>query len=173
MQDQIKSYIKGIVRGLEPKIQLKLFGLAQVPLLFLANPTVLKMDEESCEMRLPYNRLTKNHLSSVYFGAQAIGADACVGILAIHLGQTFPGYEVVPIFKSFKAQFLKRAEGDMVYVCRDGAKIKQMIGEAIEGDKRVTEMISVEATVPEFSTDLVSKFELELSLRVRPIGEVN
>ena len=53
------------------------------------------------------------------------------------------------LFKDFNADFLKRAEGDVHFICKDGKKITEMIEKVIESQKRVNQSIEVLAYVPE------------------------
>jgi len=164
----IRQLTKNLVSPdrLSPFWQLKLFSLTQVPLLFLTQPKVLKLDDETCEIRMNLNFITKNHLNSVYFGAQAIGADSVVGLPALFFARKFEGKTVVPVFKSFKADFLKRAEGDLLFVCNSGAQINAMVEKACTTGERVTEEVAAEAQLVE-SGEVVSQFVLGLSLKCK------
>ncbi len=53
----LKQLVKNMVSPdkLSPMWQLKLFSLTQVPLLFLVQPKVQKLDDESCEIRVNLN----------------------------------------------------------------------------------------------------------------------
>lgn len=164
----IRQLTKNLVSPdrLSPFWQLKLFSLTQVPLLFLVQPKVQKLDEETCEIRVNLNFITKNHLNSIYFGAQAIGADAVVGLPSLFYARKFEGKNIVPVFKSFKADFLKRAEGDLLFVCNSGAQINAMVEKACTTGERVTEDVAAEAQLVE-SGEVVSQFVLGLSLKCK------
>jgi hypothetical protein len=99
----------------------------------------------------------------MYFGAMAVGADVAVGLHAFYLSELKKA-KISLAFKSFNAEFLKRAESDVNFICEEGNKINKMIEESkIEG-KRVNEMIDVEAM--NSSNEMVAKFTMELSLKV-------
>jgi Domain of unknown function (DUF4442) len=164
----IKQVAKNLVSPdkLSPVWQLKIFSLTQIPLLFLVQPKVQKLDDESCEIRVNLGFITKNHIGSMYFGAQAIAADAVVALPVFHHAKHFEGKSIVPIFKSVRAEFLKRAEGDLIFVCHAGAQIQAMIEKTIATGERVTEEIAAEAALVE-SGEVVSKFVLALSIKVK------
>ena len=75
------------------------------------------------------------------------------------------GKNVAFVFKDCKSEFYKRPEGDTVFLCREGEKIKGMVNEAIETSERVSKTLEVTASVPSISPEVVAKFELTLSLK--------
>jgi acyl-coenzyme A thioesterase PaaI-like protein len=144
---------------------LRLFGLTQIPLLFLASPRVVEVGEARAEIVVPLSRLTKNHLGSMYFGVLAMGADCAGGILAMKLIEQAGG-DVSLIFGEFHAKFLKRAEGDVHFVSTDGAVVRELVERAIATGERQTAPVRVTATVPDKSGDEpVAEFTLALSLK--------
>ncbi len=145
------------------KWNLFLLGLFKIPLLFYVSPKIIEISPDSCIIKIKLRRRTKNHLNSMYFGAMAVGADVAVGLHAFYLSELKKA-KISLAFKSFNAEFLKRAESDVNFICEEGNKIIKMIEESkIEG-KRVNEMIDVQAI--NSSNEMVAKFTMELSLKV-------
>ncbi len=142
---------------------LRAFGIAKVPLLFFCSPRVVELSPEVCKVLLPFRKIIKNHLGSVYFGALAVGADTCVGMLAFDKISK-SGKKINLVFKSFKADFLKRAEGETLFVCEEGAKIDEMIAQTLASGERVNTPLKAYATV---NGETVAEFELTLSLKVK------
>jgi len=62
----------------------------------------------------------------MYFGVLAVGADVTGGFLAMRYIQASTS-KIALIFKDFKAEFLKRAEGDVHFVCEDGIAIQNSV----------------------------------------------
>lgn len=145
---------------------LRAFGLAKIPLLFLVSPRVqLLSDEEGCEVIIPFRKITKNHLGSMYFGALCIGADCAGGLLGMHFMKK-TGHDFSFAFKDFKAEFLKRPEGDVLLTCRDTAPIKNLVDEAVKTGERVHAPLKITATVPKLLGDEpVAQFVLTLSIK--------
>lgn len=148
-------------------LALRAFGLTKIPLLFLVNPTVLKLNDRQCEIKIPLNRLTRNHLGSMYFGTLAIGTDCAGGLLAMsQIRKT--GKKVSLVFKDFKADFLARPEGDVHFLCEDGKLIGKMLKATLKTGERVSETLDIIATCPKKMGDQpVAKFKLTLSLKAR------
>jgi acyl-coenzyme A thioesterase PaaI-like protein len=142
---------------------LQAFGLAKVPLLFFCSPRVVELSATTCKVQIPFRKRVKNHLGSVYFGALAVGADTCVGMLAFDKISR-SGRKINLVFKAFNAEFLKRAEGPTLFVCEDGAKIDEMIAKTVATGERVNTPLKAHAEV---NGERVAEFELTLSLKVK------
>jgi len=145
-------------------LYLKFFGLTKIPLLWFCRPKIINLDPNSVEIQIPLKRRTKNHLGSMYFGALSVGADITGGFLAMICIQKSK-HKVALIFKDFKADFLKRAEGDVHFKCNQGSNIVNLVEKAIESRQRENMIVNIDAYVPSISDDLVAKFELTLSLK--------
>ncbi len=142
------------------------FSHFQVPLIGHLKPKLIKLTDEEIVAKLPLNRRSKNHLNSMYFGALAVGADLAGGLHSFyHAKQAKMKASVA--FKSFEAQFLRRPESDVYFVCKMGVEIKSMLEESQKTGLRVNKPIEVMAFVnyPEHPEE-VAKFSLELSIKV-------
>jgi len=69
------------------------------------------------------------------------------------------------IFKDFHADFLKRAEDDVHFVCEDGIAIQNLVRDAEETGERQNLSVQIVATVPKISDEPVAKFILTLSIK--------
>ena len=157
--------MKFISKELKATWFIRSFGLSKVPLIFYCRPTVVKLTEETTVIKIPFKRRNKNHLKSMYFGALAVGADVSGGVLAMHLISK-SGRNISLVFKDFKADFLKRPEGDTHFTCDDGLAVKNLIDEATKTGERVNMQLKITATVPEISgNEPVAEFILTLSLK--------
>ncbi len=144
---------------------LRAFGLLKVPMILFTSPSVLELSSERCEIRIPLNRRTRNHLKSLYFGALAVGADCAGGIIAMKLIREAKA-DVSLLFKDFHAEFLKRAEGDVHFTCSDGPAIAEGVRKALASGERENCPVRVVATVPsKLGDEPVAKFTLTLSLK--------
>lgn len=136
-----------------------------VPMLFWLRPKIVEIKNDKTIISIPLNKRSKNHLNSMYFGALAAGADCAGGILAMKLIKE-SGHEVSLAFKDFKADFLKRAEGDTHFICEQGSEIRDFIQEVLKSEKRLNKEVAVYAVCPTTSGDEpVAKFKLTLSLK--------
>ena len=145
-------------------LYLNFFGLRKIPLLWFCRPKIIHLGQESVEIKIPLKRRTKNHLGSMYFGALSVGADITGGFLAMICIQKSK-CNVALIFKDFKADFLKRAEGDVHFKCNQGPDIARLVEKTIASGERENMIVNIDAYVPSISDDIVAKFKLTLSLK--------
>ena len=141
-----------------------LLGKFKIPILGFTNPKLVSINEDEVVMKIKLRRRTKNHLNSMYFGALAVGADTAAEIHAYYLGVE-KGLNLSLAFKSCKAEFIKRAETDITFVCKEGRKITQQMETSQSTGERQNEDIFVEA----FNTkkEIVATFVMTLSLKVK------
>ena len=156
-----------MVSGLR-KINLYLSFLSfwKIPLLFYCRPKIIFIDDTTIKVRIKLRRRVKNHLGSMYLGALTIGADITAGYFAFHFLQMHKK-KISLIFKDFHADFYKRSTGNVEFVCIMGPEIKDMIEESISTSNRVNLPVTVNALVPSISDEVVAKFILTLSVKVR------
>ena len=148
-------------------LALRGYGLLKIPLLFIVQPTVVSLTPDACEVRIPLNYWTRNHLKSMYFGTLAIGADCSGGVLALkNIEELSKGKKVGLIFKDFQANFKKRAEADVHFHCKDGPAIRKILQKTLKTGERVDTPLKIWATTPKISGDeKVAEFILTLSLK--------
>lgn len=142
------------------------FSHFKIPLLGYLKPRLLHLTDTEIVICLPLNRRSRNHLNSMYFGALCAGADLAGGLHGFyHAAQKKLKSSLV--FKSFQAQFLRRPESDVYFVCHEGAKVEAMLEESKKTGERVTQSVQIKAYTDYPSlTELVAEFVLELSVKV-------
>ena len=140
------------------------FGIFKVPMIWYCRPKVIEHTDEKIEIKIALRRRTKNHFGSMYFGVLAVGADITGGFLAMEPIKE-SGRNITLIFKDFKANFLKRPEGDVHFICNDGLAIRDLVKQASGSAVRHNYKLNIDATVPSLSKDVVARFELTLSLK--------
>ena len=147
-------------------LKLRAFGLLKIPMLFFVGPVVEEASDEKIVVKIGLNRRTRNHVGSMYFGVLAAGADCACGLLAMRLIDERAGGKVSLIFKDFKAEFLKRAEGDVLFTCTEGVEILDAVKKSQESGERQSLPVNVIATVPSrLGDEPVARFVLTLSLK--------
>ncbi|GCD77220.1 hypothetical protein JCM31826_07020 [Thermaurantimonas aggregans] len=150
------------------RFKLWLLGRFKIPLIGICRPRLLEMTNEKIVVRLPLYFFTKNHYGSMYFGAQAVGADLAAGYLGYALCHEL-NLDSGLVFKDFKANFLKRPESDVYFVCTQGEAIRLQVAESLSTGSRVTRDVIVDAFT-QYGTpqqELVSTFTLGISLKVK------
>jgi acyl-coenzyme A thioesterase PaaI-like protein len=148
------------------KLFLWYFGHFKVPLIGHLKPKLIHIDEKEIIVKLPLGHRTRNHLHSMYFGALAVGADLAGGMHGFyHAKQSKVKASIV--FKSFQANFIRRPETDVYFICKQGEVVKEMLREAQKTKERINKFIEIRAFVNyPVAPEEVANFNLELSIRV-------
>jgi acyl-coenzyme A thioesterase PaaI-like protein len=144
---------------------LRTFSLTKIPLLAWTGARVVAVDDRHCVVRIPLRRRTRNHLGSMYFGVLMVGADLAGGLLALRSIMACDR-RVSFAFKDVAGEFLKRAESDTFFACRDGEAIAEAVAETVRTGERVSQAVAVTATTPEtLGDEPVATFRLTLSVK--------
>jgi acyl-coenzyme A thioesterase PaaI-like protein len=156
---------------LKETLKLRTLGILKIPVLFFLSPTVLELNDYRCVVKIPLSYRSKNHLGSMYFGALAVGADLAGGLMGWKIcdeisTKTKSKKRINLIFKDFKAEFLKRPEGDVHFTCEDGQAIRKLVEEVALTGERAQIPLNIIATVPsKLGQEPVAKFVLTLSMK--------
>jgi acyl-coenzyme A thioesterase PaaI-like protein len=141
-----------------------LFGL-RIPMILFVGPRVQELDDSGCAIEIPLGLRSRNHLGSMYFGALHVGADLAAGLAAVRAIQQ-GRRKVNLLFADSRAEFLKRADGDVVFRSAQGPEIRRAVEQADATGERVTLPVEVVATVPQkYGDEPVARFTLGLSLK--------
>ncbi|MDO7613504.1 MAG: DUF4442 domain-containing protein [Crocinitomicaceae bacterium] len=140
-----------------------LLGFVKIPMIRFTNPKLLAIDDNSVRVKIKLRRRTKNHLNSMYFGALSVGADIAGGIQVFYFSKKMDR-KVSFAFKGMNAQFLKRAESDIVFESNEGQKIQKAMEKSLKEGSRINDSIMVEAKNDQ--GEVVATFEMIVSVRV-------
>jgi acyl-coenzyme A thioesterase PaaI-like protein len=154
-------------QGIKDTLFLRSFSLFKIPMLFFIGPRVVELSEKTTIVEIPLNYRTKNHLGAMYFGVLAAGADCAGGLGAMKMIQE-SGQPVSLVFKNFKAEFLKRAHGNVIFVCKQGVEIRDLVQKTIVSKERQELSLNIEAFCPsKLQDEPVARFVLTLSLKLK------
>lgn len=147
------------------KMRWKLFllGIVKIPIIGFVRPKMISINNEEIVVSISLRRRTRNHLHSMYFGALAVGADVAAGILAYYHSELLQR-KISLAFKGMNAEFLKRAESDIRFVCAEGKRIETMLQTCISSGERQNEAVTVYAL--NNLGEQVAIIEMILSLKV-------
>lgn len=142
------------------------YSVLQIPLLGFITPKVVSLTEDHSEVRVRLDRRTRNHLGAMYFGALNMGAELSVALMAVRtISQS--GKHIDFLFKDYSAQFLKRADGHVNFICPEADRVKKLIERAAETNERLEGKFSGYAVVKGKSEEPVMKYTITLSVRQR------
>lgn len=139
-----------------------LLGLFKIPVVGFVRPRLISIDDDRVVVRINLRRRTKNHLNSMYFGALAVGADVAGGIHAFYFAE-LAGTKVSFAFKGMKADFIKRAESDIIFESDEGSLVRSAIEMSKKSGERVNQPIHVLAK--DLNEEVVASFEMIVSVK--------
>lgn len=153
---------------MKPTTMVRLWSLQNVFLLWLVRPRIVELSMDRCIVRIPLNFITRRRdIKAMYLGTLCMGADVAAGLIAFQLVAEKKA-RVSFIFKDIKGEFLKRAEGAVVFTNNDGPIVQELVRRAMETGERQEATVHVVATVPEkYGDEAVARFELTLSIKKR------
>ncbi|WP_413288030.1 DUF4442 domain-containing protein [Bdellovibrio sp. HCB337] len=148
---------------------LKAYGIFKIPLLAYVSPKCVELSPTRSVIRIKLGRRSQNHLKVMYFGALGIGAELSIAITAVSSIYE-SGQRIDFIFKDFKAEFLKRNDGDVHFICDEADKVRALIEKATTTGERLEGTFKGYCTVPSKSeTEKTATYELTLSVKNRSI----
>ena len=144
------------------------WSLLNVFFLWLTRPQIIELNDDRCVVRIPLNwRTRRRDIHAMYLGTLCMGADVAAGLIAFRLVQRRKE-RVSFIFKDIRGEFLKRAEGAVVFTNNDGPLIQELLRRTLESGEREEATVNVVATVPDkLGAEPVARFQLTLSLKRR------
>lgn len=141
------------------------WSFRNVPQILWVRPAIVELDDARTVVRIRLRRRTRNHQHAMYIGALVVGADVAGGLAAMRAIEGSGGGMTL-IFRTFGAEFLKRAEGDTFFTCEDGEAIRELVALARSSGQREEMAVRITATVPSLlGNEPVANFTLGLSVK--------
>ena len=119
------------IKSLKHPFKFRMFLLARLPNAFFAGVRIRNIDENTCEVTVPYKWFTKNPFRSTYFACLSMAAEMSTGALClVHLYRRNPAVSMLVV--KLESEYFKKATGRTNFTCEDGMKIKETIEQAIQ-----------------------------------------
>ena len=130
-------------RSLKHPVKFRMFLLSRLPNAFFAGLRIRHIDEDKCEVTVPYKWFTKNPFRSTYFACLSMAAEMSTGSLClVHLYKRKPPVSMLVV--KVESDYFKKATGRTSFVCVDGPLIKEAIEQAIQtGEAKIIRAKSV------------------------------
>ena len=135
-----------------------------LPMGFLSGMKIKKLEENHCEVTIPFKWINKNPFKSTFWAVLGMGAE--MNTAALILQYTYkhqPSISTLPL-KS-EGEFFKKATGLTKFICQDGLIIKEKIKTAIQSKK--PEIIEAFSTGLNENNETICKFKFTWSIKVR------
>src|SRR6185503_19963350 len=108
----------------------RMFLLSKLPSAYFSGVRIKSIDENKCEVTVPFQWFSQNPFRSTYFACLSMAAEMSTGALALgHLYKRKPPVSMLVV--KTEGEYLKKAIDKTVFVCEDGVQIKKTIADAI------------------------------------------
>lgn len=136
----------------------------QIPLIWFSGIRVKVFERNSCQIKLPFTRRTQNPFRSVYFAAQCMAAELSTGLIV--MAETIECEKKCSMLvTNMKANFVKKADQDIVFTCEPNDIIINAIQNAIASNEPVKFLLKSVGKMQDGME--VAEFEFEWSLKIK------
>lgn len=114
----------------------------RMPLLAMIKPRMRGLDQERCEVEIPFRYRNRNIFGTMYFAATLMAAELTTGGLVLFHNAARPE-KVKFIVKGIEADFVKPARSRVTFVCDQGEEVRKAFEEALRGEEGVERTLEV------------------------------
>ncbi len=136
-------YTAIFIRRMRNPLTFNMFLIARLPAAWLAGVRVREINENECQVTVPYKWLSQNPFRSTYFACLSMAAEMSTGALAMaHLYKSDPPVSMLVV--KVESEYFKKATARTQFTCEDGALFEKAIKETIAtGEPRIVKARSV------------------------------
>jgi hypothetical protein len=145
-------------------LKFRMFLLSKLPSAYFSGVRVKSLDENKCEVTVPFKWFSQNPFRSTYFACLSMAAEMSTGALALgHLYKRRSPVSMLVV--KTEGEYFKKAVDKTTFICEDGSQIKKMIEEAVEsGDGRT---IRAKTIGKNKAGELVAEFFITWSFKAK------
>lgn len=160
----MESNFQSFSKRMTSPLKFRMFLLSKLPSAYFSGVRVKSLDENKCEVTVPFKWFSQNPFRSTYFACLSMAAEMSTGALALgHLYKRNPRVSMLVV--KTEGEYFKKAIDKTTFVCEVGLQIKKMIEEAVEsGDGRT---IRAKTIGKNKSGELVAEFFITWSFKAK------
>lgn len=160
----MESNFQSFARLIKHPVKFRIFLLTKLPSAFFSGVRVKSIDENNCQVTVPFKWFSQNPFRSTYFACLSMAAEMSTGVLALgHIYKRNPPVSMLVI--KTDGEYFKKATDKTTFTCEEGGLIKQMIGEAVATGEART--ITVKSTGKNKAGEIVAEFKITWSFKVK------
>ena len=124
-------------------VKFRMFLFSKLPAALFSGVSLKYVDEEKCEVMVPFKWFTRNPFRSTYFACLSMAAEMSTGILAMaNVYGRKPRVSMLVL--KVNGTYKKKATGKTIFTCHQGLEIKQAVEDALaSGEGRAIQLTSV------------------------------
>lgn len=166
----LNKLLSAFDENLKLTAQINAYSMIKIPLLAFITPRVVELTDTRSVVRVRLGQRSRNHLNAMYFGALAMGAELSIALKALQeIARS--GKKIDFIFKDFKAEFVKRADGHVHFICEEAAEVAKLIHESSASSERFSRTFHGRAVLADNPEEILMTYALTLSVRNRSFGK--
>jgi len=145
----------------------KMFLLSKLPSAYFSGVRIKSIDENKCEVTVPFKWFSQNPFRSTYFACLSMAAEMSTGALALgHLYKRNPAVSMLVV--KTEGEYFKKAVDKTTFVCEAGDEINKMIEEAVTtGESRTVRAKSIGKNK---AGELVAEFYITWSFKSKKVN---
>ena len=148
-------------------LKFRMFLLSKLPSAYFSGVRVKSLDENKCEVTVPFKWFSQNPFRSTYFACLSMAAEMSTGALALgHLYKRKPAVSMLVV--RTEGEYFKKAVDKTTFVCEEGSQIKRMIEEAVESGEGRT--IRAKTIGKNKAGELVAEFFITWSFKSKKVN---
>jgi hypothetical protein len=140
------------------------FLFFKLPSAFWCGVRAKSIDESICTASVKYRWFNQNPFNSMYFAVQAMAAELTTGALVMYQIKK-SNHKISMLVANNKSSFVKKATGRILFTCKDGDLIKEVVNKAIE--TREGQTIWLKSIGTNEKDEIVSEMDFEWTVRVK------
>lgn len=162
----MESNFQTYARLMTSPVKFRMFLLSKLPSAYFSGVRVKSLDENKCEVTVPFKWFSQNPFRSTYFACLSMAAEMSTGALALgHLYKRTPPVSMLVV--KTEGEYFKKATDKTTFICEDGLAIKKMIDEAVStGEARTIRAKSVGRNI---AGELVAEFYITWSFKAKKL----
>jgi len=144
----------------------RFFLFSKLPSAWFSGVRVKSIEENKCEVTVPFKWFSQNPFRSTYFACLSMAAEMSTGALAMgYLYKNIPTVSMLVV--KTEAEYFKKATGRTLFTCEDGTLIKKTIEEAIiTGDSK---SVIAKSVGRNSAGEVVAEFKITWSFKVKQV----
>src|ERR1044071_886823 len=124
-------------------VKFRMFLLSKLPSAYFSGVRIKSIDENKCEVTVPFKWFSQNPFRSTYFACLSMAAEMSTGALALgHLYKRKPAISMLVV--KTEGEYFKKAVDKTTFICEAGEEINKIIEAAVlTGESRTVRAKSI------------------------------
>ena len=143
-------------------LKFRMFLLSKLPSAYFSGVRVKSLDENKCEVSVPFKWFSQNPFRSTYFACQSMAAEMSTGLLVMmNIYERTPAVSMLVLHVN--GSFFKKATGVTTFKCDEGDKIREAVEKAVATGEGVVVDVVSKGMNPQ--GELISSFDIRWSFK--------